>query len=169
MKRILTLLACALPLVTTSCGYKLGGLVNGDMEGMKTFDITMFENQTNYPHVAMQMTTALADAMQSDGTFRMVSPSKSDFTVSGKVTSVQARSLTTNPDDSYLSLEIGLEVHVAYTITDRKTGRTIKTGNVDGEGSYFNTPGNVQAAREAALSYAARLAAHELVDELTLP
>lgn len=169
MKRIFTLLACALPLVTTSCGYKLGGLVNGDMEGMKTFDITMFENQTNYPHVAMQVTTALADALQSDGTFRMVSPSKSDFTVSGKVTSVQASSLTRNPDDSYLSLEIGLEVHVSYSITDRKTGKVIKTGSVNGEGSYFNTPGNVQAAREAALSYAARLAAHELVDELTIP
>ncbi|MBQ4593896.1 MAG: hypothetical protein IJA81_04650 [Akkermansia sp.] len=169
MKRIFTLLACALPLVTTSCGYKLGGLVNGDMEGMKTFDITMFENQTNYPHVAMQVTTALADALQSDGTFRMVSPSKSDFTVSGKVTSVQASSMTTNPDDSYLSLEIGLEVHVSYSITDRKTGKVVKSGEVNGEGSYFNTPGNVQAAREAALSYAARLAARELVDELTLP
>ncbi|MBR5213988.1 MAG: hypothetical protein IKV92_06975 [Akkermansia sp.] len=169
MKRVFSLLACALPLLTASCGYQLGGLVNGKMEGMKTFDITMFENQTTYPHVAMQMTTALADAMQSDGTFKMDSASRCDFTVSGKVKSVQASSLTTNPDDTYLSLEIGLEVLVDYTITNRKTGLTIKSGTVRGKGSYFNTEGNVQSAREAALSYATRMAALVLVDELTLP
>lgn len=169
MKRFFSILACTLPLFTASCGYQLGGLVNGDMKGMETFDVTMFENQTNYPNVAMQMTTALADALQSDGTFRMVAPSQSDFSVSGKVTSVSASSLTTNPDDSYLSLEIGLTVHVQYTITDRKSGRVIKTGTVTGQGSYFNTSGNAQSARESALSYATRLAADELVDALTLP
>lgn len=158
-----------LPLFTASCGYQLGGLVNGDMKDMKTFDVTMFENQTNYPLVAMQMTTALADALQSDGTFRMVAPSQSDFSVSGKVTSVSASSLTTNPDDTYLSLEIGLTVHVQYTITNRKTGKVIKTGTVSGQGSYFNTSGNAQSARESALSYATRLAADELVGVLTLP
>ena len=84
MKRFFSILACTLPLFTASCGYQLGGLVNGDMKGMNTFDVTMFENQTNYPNVAMQMTTALADALQSDGTFRMVAPSQSDFSVSGK-------------------------------------------------------------------------------------
>lgn len=169
MKRFFSILACMLPLFTASCGYQLGGLVNGDMKDMKTFDVTMFENQTNYPLVAMQMTTALADALQSDGTFRMVAPSQSDFSVSGKVTSVSASSLTTNPDDTYLSLEIGLTVHVQYTITDRKTGKVIKTGTVSGQGSYFNTSGNAQSARESALSYATRLAADELVDALTLP
>ncbi|MBE6419663.1 MAG: hypothetical protein E7031_05970 [Akkermansiaceae bacterium] len=169
MKRLLSLIAISVPLLTASCGYKLGGLVSGDMKDMKTFDVTMFENYTNYPHVAMQMTTALADALQSDGTFRMVAPSQSDFSVSGKVTSVSASSLTTNPDDTYLSLEIGLTVHVDYSITDRKSGKVIKTGSVTGRGSYFNTPGNVQSARDAALSYATRLAAEELVDALTLP
>ncbi len=169
MKRFFSILACMLPLFTASCGYQLGGLVNGDMKDMKTFDVTMFENQTNYPLVAMQMTTALADALQSDGTFRMVAPSQSDFSVSGKVTSVSASSLTTNPDDTYLSLEIGLTVHVQYTITNRKTGKVIKTGTVSGQGSYFNTSGNAQSARESALSYATRLAADELVDALTLP
>lgn len=169
MKRFFSISACMLPLFTASCGYQLGGLVNGDMKDMKTFDVTMFENQTNYPLVAMQMTTALADALQSDGTFRMVAPSQSDFSVSGKVTSVSASSLTTNPDDTYLSLEIGLTVHVQYTITNRKTGKVIKTGTVSGQGSYFNTSGNAQSARESALSYATRLAADELVGVLTLP
>lgn len=169
MKRVLSLLGCAASLLIASCGYQLGGLVNGKMEGMKTFDVNVFENQTNYPHVAMQMTNALTDAMQSDGTFRLVSSSQSDFTISGKVTSVRAFSQTTNPDDSYISLEIGLEVVVDYVVTNRKTGETIKTGQVSGTGNYFNETGNMQAARESALSYATRLAAQDLVDALTLP
>lgn len=169
MKRVLSLLFCAACLLMPSCGYRIGGLVNGKMEGMKTFDIDVFDNYTNYPHVSMQMTNALADAMQSDGTFRLVSSSKSDFTISGKVKSVRAFSQTTNPDDSYISLEIGLEVFVDYVVTNRKTGETIKSGSVSGIGNYFNTTGNMQAARESALSYATRLAAQDLVDELTLP
>ena len=169
MKRVFSLLACALPLLTASCGYQLGGLVNGKLEGMKTFDVTMFENQTTYPHVAMQMTTAMGDVMQNDGTFRMASPSKSDFSISGTVTSVSASSLITNPDDTYVSLQLELNVSVYYEITDRKTGKVIKSGTVQASGSYYNTSGNIQTSREIALAYATRKAAMKIVDELTLP
>ena len=169
MKRLFVLLACGLPLITASCGYKIGGLVNGSLKGMSTFDVKMFENQTVHPYVAMQMTTALADAMQSDGTFRMASPADSDFSISGTVTSVGLSSLTSDPDDSYISREIGLTVSVDYCITNRKTGEVIKKGAVSGSGSYFNTAGNVQAARDAALSSATTQAAQELVNMMTLP
>lgn len=169
MKRVLTILCCGVPLLMTSCGYKIGGLVNGSLEGMKTFDVMMFENQTVHPNVAMQMTTALANALENDGTFRMASSSVSDFCVSGTVTSVSASSLTSDPDDSYISREVGLTVYVDYVITERKTGKVLKKGNVTGSGSYFNTSGNVQAARDAALSSATTTAAQALVTIMTLP
>lgn len=170
MKKIFSSLLCVLaPVMLGSCGYQLGGLINGDMKGLKTFDITMFENQTVYPNIAFQVTTAVGDTMQKDGTFRMVSPTKADFTVSGKVTHVQASSLMTNPDDSYLSTEIGLQVYVDYTIVDRKKGEVVKSGTVNGSGSFYNTTGNVQSARENALSEAARAAAQNLLNELTIP
>lgn len=170
MKRISVLLLSAAALLCASCGYTIGGLTNGAMKDVKTFDVSMFENYTNYPYVAMQMTTALADAMQADGTFRLVSPAKSDCCISGKVVSVTPHSLITSPDDSYISTEIALTVHVDYVVTDRKTGKELKKGSVRGQGSYFNTGGgNVQTAKESALSYATRLAAREMVDALTLP
>lgn len=169
MRYALSIILCTLLLLCSSCGYRLGGLVNSDMKDMKTFDVQMFRNYTGYPHVAMQMTTAVGDVMQSDGTFRMVSPSRSDFSISGAVSSVSASSLITNPDDTYVSLEVELTVNVQYQITNRKTGKVIKSGTVEADGSYFNVAGNVQSAREIALSYATRKAALKIVDELTLP
>lgn len=169
MKKLLSLLLCAIPLMTASCGYKMGGLVNGSMHGLKTFDVAMFENHTVYPYAAVQMTSALADVMQSDGTFRMAAPSASDFCISGKVKSVRNRSLMTNPDDSYISSEIAVEVYVDYVVTNRKTGEVVKSGEARGEWGYFNTSGNAQSARETALSYAVRLAAQEVLNQLTLP
>ncbi len=170
MKRIPVFILSAVALLCASCGYHIGGLTNGAMKDVQTFDVSMFENHTNYPYVAMQMTTALTDALQADGTFRLVAPAKSDCCISGKVVSVTPNSLITNPDDSYISTEIGLTVYVDYEVTDRKSGKVLKKGSVRGRGSYFNTGGgNVQAARESALSYATRLAARNVVDELTLP
>lgn len=170
MKRLFAILCCCtLPVLSSSCGYKLGGLVNGQMRDMKTYDVCMFRNSTGYPHVAMQMTTAMGDVMQNDGTFRMAHPSQSDFSISGTVQSVTPSSLITNPDDTYVSLQVELNVSVAYEITNRKTGKVIKRGSVQASGSYYNTSGNIQTSREIALAYATRKAAMEIVDALTLP
>ena len=170
MKRLFALICCCtLPLLSSSCGYKLGGLVNAKMKDMKTYDVCMFRNSTGYPHVAMQMTTAMGDVMQNDGTFRMAHPSKSDFSISGTVTSVSASSLITNPDDTYVSVQLELTVQVKYEITDRKTGKLIKSGTVEADSSHFNTSGNIQSSREIALAYATRKAAMKIVDALTLP
>lgn len=158
-----------LALALASCGYHVGGLKAKAMKGMETYSVTMFENHTTFPQVAQQMTTALADALQRDGTFRMASPSMCDFTISGKVTRVDMASLRTNPDDTYLSSEVGLTVHVSYTVTDNKSGKVVTSGQVYEQGSYFNDIGNVQSARDAALSYATRKAACSVVDSLTLP
>lgn len=170
MKRVLILLVLlASSLAFSSCMYRLGGLKSRDMEGMKTFCVDMFENQTIQPMVSMQMTTALADALQRDGTYRMVSPDTCDFRVSGVVSSVRPYGLTTNPEDTYISSEIGLSVYVHYTITNCHTNKTIKTGSVTAEGSFFNTTGNIQQARDDALSYATRKAASDIVNQLTIP
>lgn len=169
MKRILQLSLCALPLVLSSCGYQLGGLVNKSLEGKKTFNITMFDNHTTFPNVAVQVTTALGNAMQTDGTFTMAPSSEADFSVSGAVTSVHYNRLLVDSADSYLSLEIGVVVSANYVVTDNKTGEVLKRGSVSESGSYFNEQGNTLAGRDAALSYAARKAATAVVDQLTTP
>lgn len=166
MKRLLTL---CLAVLLVSCGYHLGGIKKTAMKDLDTFCVDMFQNNTTYQNVSMQITTALADQLQRDGTYRMVSRDECDFVVSGVVTSVSATSLRTNPEDTYLSSEIGLTVHVRYTVRNTNTGKEIVSGSVSAEGSYFNETGSVQTARDSALSYATRRAAELIVQHLTIP
>lgn len=166
MKRIFTLLLALLMLV--SCGYRLGGFKRSSLRNVDTFCVNMFENNTNFPNVAVQLTSALTDNMQRDGTYRLSSREDADMTISGHVVNVQASSLRTNWADTYLSSEIGLTIVVHYVVTDNRTGKRLAGGEVKAEGSYFNS-GNVQTARDSALSYAARRASELIVQALSTP
>ena len=99
----------------------------------------------------------------------MTVPSNADFTISGAVRNVEYERLLTDWRDSYQSLEVAVKIEVAYRIVNNKTGATISNGTVTGSGSFFNTGGNTQLGRDAALSFATRKAADQLVARLTAP
>ena len=159
-------LGCVLMLLT-SCGYHLGGVRNRSLAHLNTFCVNMFDNYTLYPNVSMQITTALADNLQRDGAFRMVSDA--DMTISGAVESVTSNGLSTDSTNTYLSTEIGLTVSIRYNITENSSGKVLRSGLVSAQSSFFNNRGNVQSARDSALSYATRLAAEKIVTSLTIP
>ncbi len=172
MNTFRTLLAAALllpALAFSGCGYHLGGLRASALKDKDTFCVNMFANHTTQPMVSIQMTTALADSLQRDGAFRMAAPKDCDFRIDGAVTSIDRESLRTDPDDTYVSSEIGLVVHVSYKVTDSDTGKVLMEGTTEASGSYFNDIGSVQSARDAALSYATRKAADNIVNNLTIP
>ena len=156
-------------LLLSGCGYHLGGLRCMALKNMDTFCVNMFSNHTTQPNVAMQMTTALTNALQRDGSFRMASPSECDCKVDGTVRRITRDALATDSDDTYISSEIGLTVHVAYRVTDTRTNKILVQGETIAEASYFNTEGNTQTSRAAALSYATRKAADNIVYQLTIP
>ena len=170
MKKLSLISTALLALVLGSCGYHVGGLRNAAMKNVETVCVDMFENRTTQSMVSMQMTTALADALQRDGTFRLASPQSCDVRIEGIVKNITASSLITNPDDSYISSEIGLRVYVEYKVIDCRTNKVLDTGTVDEEGSFFNdAAGNIQTARDAAISYATRKVATSIVNRLTIP
>lgn len=170
MKKLSLCAMFLLGLVMAGCGYHLGGLRSGAMKDVETFCVDMFENRTTQAMVSMQMTTALTDTMQRDGTFRLASPSTCDVRIEGAVTDISSTSLITNPDDSYISTEIGLRVTVQFRVVDCRTNKVLVSGSVTEEGSFFNDDaGNIQTARDAALSYATRKAATSIVNRLTIP
>ncbi len=160
---------CALGLLLPGCGYHLGGLRCKKLQNMDTFCVNMFANYTTQPNVAMQLTTALADSLQRDGSFRMASPSECDFKIDGAVTSIGRHSLSADWRDSYISRELELKVYVSYTVTDARTNEVILKGKASADASFFNSAGNIQSARESALSYATRKAAENIVYQLTIP
>ena len=167
MKTIRFLAAAVAALFTSSCAYHLGGLKPQSMENMNTFCVEMFSNYTLQPSAGMLMTTAMANSLQSDGTYRMAPRSEADFIVKGEVTSISRESLTTSTEDSYVSTQIGIRVYVDYKIIDRKTGRAIVNSGTSAEGSYFNQVGSTQSSLETALSYATRRIAEKITLNLT--
>lgn len=137
------------------------------MRNMNTFCVEMFENNTVQPNVGMLMTTAMANTLQSDGTYRMAPREKADFIVKGTVAYIRRTSLRTNTDDTYVSSEIGLDVHVDYEVIERKTGRVLRKGDSSATGSYFNQGVNTVSAMDTALSYATRQVADNITLNLT--
>ncbi len=156
-------------LALSGCGYHLGGLRADALKNKETFCVNMFANHSTQPMVALQMTNALADALQRDGAFRMASPADCDFRIDGAVTGIGQRSYSADPYDSYVSSELGLVINVTYRVTDTQSGKVLLSGTTQATGSYFNNAGNVQSGRDAALSYAARQAADNIVNHLTIP
>ncbi len=169
MKFIRTLSAAVLTLLVSACGYHLGGVKPANMKNMNTFCVEMFENQTVQPNIGMLMTTSLTNALQSDGTYRMAPRENADFIIKGIVTHIDRDSLRTNTNDSYVSSEIGLVVNVSYKLIERKSGRVLRESDTRATGSYFNQGVNTISSMDTALSYAARLAADNIAQDLTTP
>ncbi len=170
MKRFLLLALCLLPLTgVTSCGYHAGGLVNPRMQGVSTFAVNMFDNVTTYPELGQLVTSAVGNELQSDGTFKMAAPSSADVVIRGSVTSASLSRTLVDWQDTNLSRELRVRVHVSYEVIRRSTGEVIRKGRATGDGTYFNTGGNTLTGRSAALSYGARQAASAIVDQLTIP
>lgn len=169
MKRLLCLGLGLLTLSLGSCGYHAGGLVNKKLEGVKTFYVTMFDNLTTYPNAGMLMTSAIGNSLQTDGTFRMAAPGVADVEISGSVSNVTIERSLVDWQDTHLSLEFRITMQVDYKVKRVSDGKVIKVGTASGDGSYYNTGGNVQSGRDAALSYAARNVAEEIVASFTTP
>ncbi len=168
MKKIARVfLTCLSALSVCSCGYHLGGVKPVDMQHMGTFAVEMFENNTVQPNVGVLMTTAMTNTLQSDGTYRMAPRNEADFIVKGTVCDIDRESLITDPDDTYVSREIGLTVNVEYQIVEQKTGKVLQKGSANGTGSFFNHGVNTVSAMDTALSYATRLVAEEITLNLT--
>ena len=160
--------SCALAgLTLASCGYHLGGMKPANMDDMHTFCVEMFENNTVQPSVGVYMTTAVTNALQSDGTYRLAPRGDADFIVKGKVTHITRDSLTTSTKDSYISTQIGVTVHVQYELVNRKTGAVLSKGNASQMASYFNQDGSTITAMESAMYYATTRVADDIVLNVT--
>ena len=138
-----------------------------NMDDMHTFCVEMFENNTVQPSVGVYMTTAVTNALQSDGTYRLAPRGDADFIVKGKVTHITRDSLTTSTKDSYISTQIGVTVHVQYELVNRKTGAVLSKGNASQMASYFNQDGSTITAMESAMYYATTRVADDIVLNVT--
>lgn len=172
MKRLMFLPGIAAALLFSACSaglYHMGGVKPEPMKELSTFSVEMFGNHSTQPAAGMLLTTALTDTLQRDGTYRLASSGRADFTISGEITHLSRESLLTNPNDTYLSREVALIVHVRYTVRNNRTGAVVMQRSAAGQGNYFTDAGNRQSAVDSALSQASRNAAEDITNDLTTP
>ncbi len=167
MKAVRLLITSVAALVFSSCGYHLGGMKPVSMKDMNTFCVEVFENETLHPNAGMLMTTAMANALQSDGTYRMAPRNEADFIVKGTVSRIVREALITDSEDTYISEQIGACVHVNYQVLERRTGKVLFHSEESETGEFFNQIGNAESAMESAISYATRRIADEITLNLT--
>ena len=160
---LLTAVSC---LLLPACGYHLGGYKPEKLKNMHTFSVNMMENNSLEPRAGVLLTSALADSLQRDGTYRLSSRGRSDFRIEGEIASVTYSSLRTNKEDTYISDEISMNVTVKYRVVDNADGKKLIANTLTVSSNFYNQ-GNVQTARMNAMSYAAMLAAQRITDALT--
>ncbi len=153
-------------LVFPSCGYHLGGYKPNVLANMESFSVSMMANYSLEPKAAVLISSAVADTLQRDGTYRLTSRNKSDFRIEGEVSDIAYSSLRTNKDDTYISDEISMNVTVKYRIVSSVGNRTLMHSTVTVSSPFYNS-GNVQTARTNALSYAAQQIGQKITDTLT--
>lgn len=163
--RTLFTLSCLSCLLLSSCGYRLGGVKPKEFEKINNLHVSVFTNDSVEPRAAVLTTSAIADAIQKDGTFRLASKGNGEARLVGRVNSIRFIQLRSSSEDTYLSTERGLVLNVDYSVIDSKTNKVILSGNCSEMANFFNSA-NQQSAKEAALSYAARLVATQIANQL---
>jgi hypothetical protein len=138
-------------------GYHLGP-VNGVEAGAKTVEVQPFNNQTLQPRFGDDMTQALREKFQSDGTYRLTTSSPGDMVVSGVIRDYQREGLGyLNADASTpQNFRVGVVVHV--TVRDRATGKVILDRDVKGHTLINIGSDLVSSERQAGPTLAADVA-----------
>lgn len=147
-------------------GYTLGPSKPTIMAGVESIGVPIVENQTYLPRVETLTTTAIIRHFQTDGTYRIESPSVADatlFVVIEAVNRAPARSIRGNVLGTS---EFFLEVVASYRLIRERTGQEIMAGSVRGTTSFFVT-GEIVMDQEQAFPYAAEQVAKEIVNRIS--
>jgi hypothetical protein len=162
--KFFTLLASIL---LVSCGgYQLGGNQPKSLTGIKTIAVPMFSNATLHPRAEALATSAVANAIVLDGTYRIGSPDQADAILEGKLRSIKYSTIRGSRLDTQLPEELANTVTIEWTLRDsRNPTRTLASGTSAGTSQLFASS-NLQTARNNALPEALERAGEALVSRL---
>ncbi len=138
-------------------GYHLGS-VNGDVAGEKTVAVQPFNNQTLQPRLGDDVTQALREKFQADGTYRLATSEPGDLTVSGVITKYNRVGLGNLNADSSTMQNYRVEVVAHVTVRERASGKVVFDRDVKGHTLVNVGPDFASSERQAAPLLAANLA-----------
>lgn len=156
-----------LPFLFASCaGYGLGGAKPPSLANVKSIAIPMFGNATLEPRAEALATSAVADALVQDGTYRLADRGTADAVLEGKLQGIKYSTLRSSRLDSLLAEELTNEVRIDWVLRDAKDPtKVLASGSSKGHSSFF-VDSNLQTARRNALPDAFGRAGTNLVSRL---
>ncbi len=159
------LLAPLLALVSCT-GYQLGGVKPASLAHVKTIAVPMFENGTLHPRASALATSAVANAIIQDGTYRIARVDDADAVLEGNLRTIQYSVLRGSRSDSLRPEELENEVTLEWSLRDaRDRTKVLASGTSTGRSQLF-VSANLQTARNNALPEALERAGEALVGRI---
>lgn len=169
MKSLIRLpFAAAAALIMSACaGYQVGGIKPASLSGVKTIAVPMFSNATQHPRAEAIASSAVADAMIRDGTYRIARGDNADAVLEGELQRIDYRAIRGTRFDSLYPEELENTVRLAWVLRDaRDPSRVLASGTSLGTSQLF-VSANLQTARNNALPEALARASEDLVSRLS--
>ncbi len=163
---ILAILAAPCLLLASCAGYQLGGVKPASLSAVETIAVPMFSNSTQHPRASALATSAVADAIVRDGTYRIADSDRADAILEGDLERIKYRAIRGTRQDSLFPEELANTVTLRWRLRDaRDPTRVLATGRSEGTSQLF-VSANLQTARNNALPEALDRAGEALVSRL---
>ncbi len=162
----LTIFLAPLLLLASCAGYHLGETKPAAMKNVKTIDVRMFSNSTFLPRANAVATSAVAEAIVQDGTYRIASLDKADSILEGNLNSIKYQPIRGRRFDTLRPEQLVNTLTINWKLLDAKDPtKVIKSGTARGTSVFFANS-NLQTDRNNALADAAQRAGVALVSTL---
>ena len=150
-------------LVASGCGYRVGTLLPPSVQ---TIHVPLFTNATDEPRLEVEVTNAVIQRIQEDGTLRIADPDVADIVVEGKIISFRRDPLRYERDNPAATEEYRLRIAVQMTVRDRRSDTVISSHSwVEGDAD-FEVAGDLKTAERRVVPLAAEDLAHDVVERI---
>ena len=129
-------------------GYHIGPVTKRNFNSIA---VPVFRNTTLQPQLEAQISNAIIQRLQQDGSLRIESEPRADVVLKGSITKYERQALRSSRTDTGSPREYEISIIVRVEATDRRTGETVlKSTNVEGKSDVFIGE-DQQSAEEQAL------------------
>lgn len=164
--RLFTLLSAACLALAGCAGYQIEGAKPSALRDVHTIALPMFRNDTLHPRAEAIATSAAADAIVRDGTYRITSTGDADAVLEGTIRKIDYTQLRSARLDTLRPLELQNSITIDWTLRDgTDPNRVLASGSSLGTSRFF-VDSNLQTARNNALPDALQRASEAMVSRL---
>ncbi len=140
-------------------GYRVGSSLPA---GIRSVHIPTFKNQTGEPLLETDTTRALIEALQTDGSLKVMDADRADGRLDVALTALTLEPVVYERDDAKVPEEYRLRIQAKLSLVSIRTGKEILARTVKGE-KLFKPGGDLAAAKGTAIPKASKDLAHKIV------